>query len=84
MFFSALIGSSSEEGAAFMRTMYPTDYNQPFIADAFAEVTNMLKKYVDPDGIGAIYAKTFTRFANEESAIMINGSWLLGRHGRFR
>ena len=78
MFFSALIGSSSEEGMAFMRTMYPTDYNQPFIADAFAEVTNMLKKYVDPDGIGAIYAKTFTRFANEESAIMINGSWLLG------
>ena len=78
MFLSALIGSSGEEGAQFMRTMYPTDYNKPFIAEAFAQVTNMLKKYVDPDGIGAIYAKTFTRFAKEESAIMINGSWLLG------
>lgn len=78
MFLSALIGSRSEEGYEFMNTMYPTDYNHDFIAEALDETVDLLKRYADPDAIGSIYAKTATRFFKEESAIMINGMWHLG------
>lgn len=75
--FSALIGSSGNEGYEFMNTYRSTDFNKPFIEESFATITTLLKKYAAPDAIGGDYNKASMHFFNSESAFIANGTWMI-------
>ena len=74
--FSALVGSAGEEGAQFMNTYESTDFNKPYIEEAFAMITKLLS-YAAPDAIGGDYNKASMHFFNSESAFIANGTWMI-------
>lgn len=76
LIFSALIGSSGDEGYTFMNTYDSTDFNKPYIEDAFATVTELLN-YAAADAIGGDYNKASMHFYNEEAAFIANGTWMI-------
>ncbi len=76
LIFSALVGSSGDEGAAFMNTYDSTDFNKPYIEEAFATITELLE-YAAPDAIGGDYNKASMHFYNEEAVFIANGTWMV-------
>ena len=76
LMFSAMIGSSGSEGYDFMNTYDSTDFNKPYIEDAFTKITELLS-YAAPDAIGGDYNKASMHFFNSESAFIANGTWMI-------
>ncbi|MBY9078426.1 carbohydrate ABC transporter substrate-binding protein [Paenibacillus sp. HN-1] len=77
LWFNAMIGSS-DSGAEFMNTKYPTDYNRPEVVQAFGNIQNMLQNYTTTDAVGAKYDNAATHFLNGETAMIANGTWMIG------
>ena len=75
--FSALIGSSGDEGYQFMNTYRSTDFNKDYIEKAFETISTLIKKYAAPDAIGGDYNKASMHFFNGESAFIANGTWMI-------
>lgn len=55
-----------------------TDFNQPPLIAAFGELQYLLMNHAQPNAIGAPYAEAANSFFNLGSAIISNGSWMIG------
>lgn len=64
------------EGQQFMRTKYPTDFDQPFFAEAAATVARLFA-YSTADAVGANYAMASNNFTSGNAAMIATGPWVL-------
>jgi raffinose/stachyose/melibiose transport system substrate-binding protein len=54
------------------------DYNDPLWIKAFAETKKWLQEYTTNNAVGAAYADTANNFLNGRTAIIANGTWMVG------
>ncbi len=77
LILSSIVGTSGEEGNAFMNTNgYIQSYQLPELAEALDMIKVMFTDYSLPDAVGSDYATTANHFLNEETAIIANGPWM--------
>ncbi|XID90264.1 ABC transporter substrate-binding protein [Paenibacillaceae bacterium WGS1546] len=75
-FVTSKLAVDSAEGLEFMRTTFPTDFDAPYVVDAFA-ITPKLFSYSTPDAIGGTYAMAANNFTNGVTAMIGNGPWMV-------
>lgn len=54
------------------------DYTSQMWVKAFGEVQKWLKEYTTDNALGASYADSANNFLNEKTAIIANGTWMVG------
>ncbi|MDR2476323.1 MAG: extracellular solute-binding protein [Treponema sp.] len=77
LWFSALIGTGSDAGNAWMNTFHPRNYNTPELVAAAETLQRMLANYTTADAIGGNYDPMATHFFNGEVAMFPNGPWMI-------
>lgn len=77
LILSAIVGSLSDEGNAFMNTMYPTNYETPEMIKGLEMIQTMLKEYTSADAVGANYSIAANNFLSGKAAIIANGPWMI-------
>ena len=55
LLMGAMIATSGDEGAEFMNTKYPTDYNIAPVVDAIGHMQEWYQKYTTLDAVGGAY-----------------------------
>ena len=65
-----------EDGRAFMKQKFPTNFTDPVIIDLF-ETVKRLFSYSTPDSIGGNYALAANNFAAGITAMIPNGPWMI-------
>ena len=55
-----------------------TDFSHPALVSAFGELQYLMQNHAQPNAIGAPYAEAANSFFNLGSAIIANGSWMIG------
>gem|GEM_PF-89621 len=77
LWFSALIATQSEAGAAWMNTAYPTDFETPEVIGAARQLQKMFSEYTTPDAVGGKYDTMVAHFFSGEVAMFPNGPWMI-------
>jgi len=73
---TAYAATASEEGAAFLRENFPSDFNN----DAMVDMITMLRKlfdYTTSDAIGGTYSLAANNFCTGKTAMIANGPWMI-------
>lgn len=78
LWMGAMVGTASDEGLKFMRTMNPTDYNTPEMLQAVANIQKMYQNYTTQDAVGGKYENAANNFLSGQTAMIANGPWMLG------
>ncbi len=78
LLLAAMVASKSEAGEKLMNTKFPETYQTPEMIEALEEMQIALQKYTTPDALGAAYANTANYFLQEQTAMICNGSWMIG------
>lgn len=78
LWLGAMVGTAGPEGQEFMGKMMPTDYNTPEFIAAVANLQEMLQKYTTRDAVGGKYENAANNFLSGQTAMMANGSWMIG------
>lgn len=78
LLMGAMIATSGDEGLEFMKTKYPTDYNQPFVVDAVAKLQQLYQNDTTLDANGGAYENAANNFFSENVAMICNGPWMIG------
>jgi raffinose/stachyose/melibiose transport system substrate-binding protein len=55
-----------------------TDFNNPIFINAFAKLQQILQKHASSNTLGAAYADAANSFMSMNSALISNGSWMIG------
>lgn len=55
-----------------------TDFSQPPIVNAVAQLQGIVQKYASSNTIGAAYADAANSFMSKNAALICNGSWMVG------
>ncbi len=55
-----------------------TDFNNPIIVESVKELQQLLQNYSSSNTIGAAYADAANSFMSKNSALICNGSWMVG------
>jgi raffinose/stachyose/melibiose transport system substrate-binding protein len=55
-----------------------TDFNNPVMVNAVAKLQTILQKYASANTLGAAYADAANNFMSMRSALIANGSWMIG------
>ena len=77
LWYSALIGTSSDAGNKWMNTMHPKDYSTPEVLASTEMLQKMLSTYTTRDAVGGKYDPMATHFFNGEVAMFPNGPWMI-------
>ena len=75
-----LIGAylaSTEEGMEFLKTKYPTDYNNEAMINAMAKAQELYQNYTTLDALGGAYENAANNFFSGNVAIICNGPWMI-------
>lgn len=75
-----LIGAylaSTEEGMEFLKTKFPTDYNNDAMIDAMAKAQELYQNYTTLDAVGGAYENAANNFFSGNVAIICNGPWMI-------
>lgn len=76
LFMTAMIGTASQEGRDFMAIRFPTDFERPYVIDAFRGMQRLFE-YGNADAMGADYALAANLFVNSQAAMIANGPWMI-------
>ncbi|MDR2176981.1 MAG: ABC transporter substrate-binding protein [Treponema sp.] len=55
-----------------------TDFNNPIFINAFTKLQQLLQKHASSNTLGAAYADAANSFMSMNSALISNGSWMIG------
>ena len=75
-----LIGAylaSTEEGMEFLKTKYPTDYNNEAMINAMAKAQELYQNDTTLDAVGGAYENAANNFFSGNVAIICNGPWMI-------
>ena len=75
-----LIGAylaSTDEGMDFLKTKYPTDYNNEAMINAMAKAQELYQNYTTLDAVGGAYENAANNFFSGNVAIICNGPWMI-------
>ena len=78
LLMGAMIATSGDEGAEFMNTKYPTDYNIAPVVDAIGHMQEWYQKYTTLDAVGGAYENAANNFFSGNVAMICNGPWMIG------
>ena len=78
LLMGAMISTSGDEGAEFMNTKYPTDYNIAPVVDAIGHMQEWYQKYTTLDAVGGAYENAANNFFSGNVAMICNGPWMIG------
>ena len=78
LLMGAMISTSGDEGAEFMNTRYPTDYNIAPVVDAIGHMQEWYQKYTTLDAVGGAYENAANNFFSGNVAMICNGPWMIG------
>ncbi|MCL2867735.1 MAG: extracellular solute-binding protein [Clostridia bacterium] len=71
-------------GAELMYESFPNkmmDLNNPIMINAFAKLQELLQNNASSNTVGAAYADAANSFMSNNSAIIVNGPWMMGDFG---
>lgn len=77
LMLGGFVAGHSEEGFRFMNTAFPDSFNLESMKYGIENTVRLLKNYAAPDAIGGDYATAEGHFMREESALLINGTWVI-------
>ncbi|MDR0670075.1 MAG: ABC transporter substrate-binding protein [Treponema sp.] len=60
------------------RTARITDFNTPIMINAVTKLQQILQTYASANTLGAAYADAANSFMSQRSALIANGSWMIG------
>lgn len=78
LLMGAMIATSGDEGLDFMKVNEPDNYNVQPVIDAAAKIQDMFSKYTTKDAVGGIYENAANNFFSENTAMICNGTWMIG------
>lgn len=78
LLLGSMIGTDGAEGNEFMNTQYPENYQVPVFIRNVERIQKCFQEYTTSDAIGGKYENGAANFFAEETAMIFNGSWMIG------
>jgi len=79
--FHAALMASEPGGPEYMRSCVlkkERNYNNEYWVNSTAKLQKLLQKYASSNTVGAVYADAANNFMSKGSAVIANGSWMVG------
>lgn len=78
LLLGSMIGTDGAEGNKFMNTIYPETYQAPVFIKNVEKIQECFQKYTTMDAVGGKYENGAANFFAEKTAMIFNGSWMIG------
>lgn len=78
LLLGSMIGTDGAEGNKFMNTTYPETYQVPVFINNVKKIQECFQKYTTSDAVGGKYENGASNFFAEKTAMIFNGSWMIG------
>lgn len=72
-----MVATHSQEGQAFISQKYPTNFTDESFVYGLTQIQRLYQDYASPDMVGNYYAASQPYFLRGDSAMIINGPWLI-------
>lgn len=78
LWLGAMVATESDKGFKFIQVMNPTDYTLPEFVKGLENIQKIFQKYTTKDAIGGKYENAANNFLSGKTAMIANGSWMMG------